>query len=174
MLILTSGSTGNSKAVRLTHQQILATISGKVSVRSLPRRGSFLNWISPDHVASLVEIHIQTLWLGVDQVHVHASDIVSARKSFMELLSRHRVCRTFAPNFFLERLVLAIKGSDFEEDHVNWDLSNLQIVASGGEANDVNTCIAASSLFQKFGARRDVITPGFGMTEICAGGYFER
>jgi long-subunit acyl-CoA synthetase (AMP-forming) len=33
MLMLTSGSTGNAKAVRLRHKQVLAAISGKASVR---------------------------------------------------------------------------------------------------------------------------------------------
>ncbi|KAK7709061.1 putative secondary metabolism biosynthetic enzyme [Diaporthe eres] len=62
--------------------------------------------------------------------------------------------------------------STLPHDNDSWDLSNLQIVASGGEANDMKTCVAAASLFKKYGASRNVITPGFGMTETCAGAIF--
>ncbi|EGD85645.2 hypothetical protein H113_06611 [Trichophyton rubrum MR1459] len=173
MLMLTSGSTGNSKAVRLTHKQIISAITGKASVRPLPVDGPFMNWIDLNHVASLIEIHIQALWLGVDQIHVHAADIVSTPSVFLDLLSKHRVCRTFAPNFFLGALISSTKSKLSPPlGERPWDLSNLQIVASGGEANDVTTCVAVSALFQNYGARPDAITPGFGMTETCAGAIF--
>jgi acyl-CoA synthetase (AMP-forming)/AMP-acid ligase II/thioesterase domain-containing protein len=166
MLMLTSGSTGNAKAVSLTHNQLLAAISGKASVRPLPAGRPFLNWIGLDHVASLVEIHLQAMWLGVDQVHVHASDIVTSPRKFLDLLDRHQVSRSFAPNFFLAKLVATVPAD------ATWDLSNLTVLASGGEANDVQTCVASSALFEKHGACRNVVTPGFGMTETCAGAIF--
>ncbi|KAI0111775.1 acetyl-CoA synthetase-like protein [Daldinia grandis] len=171
MLMLTSGSSGNAKAVRLSHRQILAAVSGKASVRRLPSDGAFLNWIGLDHVASLVEIHIQALWLGVDQVHVHAADVVASPPLFLDLLSKHRVSRSFAPNFFLAKLVTACDGPDKPPSR-HWDLSNLTVLASGGEANDIQTCATASALFAKYGASPTVITPGFGMTETCAGAIF--
>lgn len=169
MLMLTSGSTGRPKAVPLSHGQVLAALMGKASVRPLAGDLPFLNWIGLDHVASLVEIHLQALWLGVDQVHVHAADLISSPTTFLSLLHRHKISRTFAPNFFLAKLVSAVQN---KEAHKDWDLSNLTILATGGEDNNVDTCIAASSLLRAHGAIRNVITPGFGMTETCAGAIF--
>ncbi|KAI1470346.1 acetyl-CoA synthetase-like protein [Daldinia caldariorum] len=166
MLMLTSGSTGNTKAVSFTHKQALAAISGKAAVRVLPRDRPFLSWIGLDHVAGLLEMHLQPLWLGVDQIHVNAADVVPSPGIFLDLLSQHRVSRTFAPNFFLAKLVSAV-GSP--ESDPGWDLSCLVCVASGGEANDIKTCLAASALFSMYGAPRNLLTPGFGMTETCAG-----
>lgn len=173
ILMLTSGSTGNAKAVRVTHRQVAAAVSGKAAVRQPRPNGPLLNWIGLDHVASLIEIHIQALWLGVDQIHVNAADIVSSPNLFLDLLSRHRVCRTFAPNFFLGRLVATVRAEiSATKEYLPWDLSSLQMVASGGEANEMSTCEAASALFQEYGARLNVLTPGFGMTETCAGAIF--
>ncbi|KJZ71733.1 hypothetical protein HIM_08875 [Hirsutella minnesotensis 3608] len=169
-LMLTSGSTGDAKAVRLTHAQVLAAVAGKASVRSLPIGQPFLNWIGLDHVASLVEIHLQALWLGVDQIHVHTADIVSSPKTFLDLVHRHRICRSFAPNFFLGRLVSSLQSVAALE--APWDLSCLTVLASGGETNDVKTCVMASALLEQWGAPRNAITPGFGMTETCAGAIF--
>ncbi|KAK7946088.1 acetyl-CoA synthetase-like protein [Apiospora aurea] len=144
MLMLTSGSSGNAKAVCLTHKQILAAVAGKAAIRQLPVGTSFLNWIGLDHVASLVEIHIHALYHGLDQVHVHPHDIVSSPLAFLDLLSQRK----------------------------EWDLSSLTVLTSGGEANVVETCVAASALLRTYGAPDNVITPGFGMTETCAGAIF--
>ncbi|MCJ1383046.1 hypothetical protein MMC17_006159 [Xylographa soralifera] len=169
MLMLTYVSIKDVKVVHLHHKQIVAAVPGKASVRPLHRNGSFLNWIGHDHVASLIETHVQTLWLGVDQIHIDTADVVSSPKVLLGLLSRHRVCRTSAPNFFPLHLVSTaqIKGDD-----ESWDLSNLQIVVSRGEANDVKAYVAVSSLFRKYVAYCNVITPGFGMTETCTGAIF--
>ncbi|OTA90056.1 hypothetical protein M434DRAFT_23101 [Hypoxylon sp. CO27-5] len=158
MLMLTSGSMGNAKAVLFTHKQVLSAISGKAAVRQLPRDRPFLNWIGLDHVAGLLEIHLQALWLGVDQVHVSVADVVPSPGTFLDLLSRHRVSRTFAPNFFLAKVVSAVRS--LRRTPV-WDLSSLVCVTSGGEANDMKTCLAASALFLSFG-----------MTETCAGAIY--
>lgn len=170
MLLLTSGSTGNAKAVKFSHSQVLAAVAGKAALRPNPPDQPFLNWIGLDHVAGLIEIHLLALWLGVDQVHVSAADIIPSPRIFLDLLSRHRVSRTFAPNFFLARLVSTIDVSEATESE--WDLSGLLGVVSGGEANDVRTCLAASALFQKVGARTEVLITGFGMTETCAGSIY--
>lgn len=172
MLLLTSGSTGAPKAVRLTHSQVLAAAAGKADVRKLPKDKAFLNWVGLDHVAGLVEIHIQALCLGVDQVHVQPADIVSKPTTLMHLMSRHQVSRSFAPNFLLAKLAAHGIGPGAAWQARKWDLSNLTVLASGGEANDVSVCAAATELLALYGAPRNVITPGFGMTETCAGAIF--
>lgn len=171
MLMLTSGSTGNAKAVVLTHRQVLASVLGKTGACALPVGRPFLNWIGLDHVGAFVEIHLHALWVNEDQIHVQAADIVSTPMHFLDLLSHHRVSRTFAPNFFLASLVSAA-AAVATTNSPTWDLSNLTFLVSGGEANDIETCVAATSLLERYGARRGVIATGFGMTETCAGSIY--
>ncbi|KAH8646475.1 hypothetical protein BGZ60DRAFT_424391 [Tricladium varicosporioides] len=54
----------------------------------------FLNWIGLDHVGALVEIHLQALWLGVDQVHVNAADIISSPRVFAAIACPVHLHRT--------------------------------------------------------------------------------
>ncbi|KAI4596301.1 putative secondary metabolism biosynthetic enzyme [Pestalotiopsis sp. 9143b] len=83
-------------------------------------------------------------------------------------MSRHRVTTSFAPGFFLAKLVQTVP----EETAQTWDLRDMRFLASGGDAVSVETCVAASELLSRYGAHLNVITPGFGMTETCAGTIF--
>ena len=170
LLMLTSGSTGNAKAVVLRHEQIIASITGKASIRQLPRDHAFLNWVGLDHVASMVEIHLQAMHLCVDQIHVQAVDLIASPFMFLKLIDRHRVSRSFAPNFFLSSLIRVLEPANGSAEIL--DLSCLHFLASGGEANPVETCSAVSKLLSACGAPNNVITPGFGMTETCAGAIY--
>ncbi|KAL5354919.1 hypothetical protein BJX96DRAFT_161430 [Aspergillus floccosus] len=172
LLLFTSGSTGKSKAVCLSHSQILSAIAGKLSVVPLPEQSSFLNWVGLDHVAAIVEIHLQALYADQDQVHIPGSDVLSDPILFLDLVANHRVSRTFAPNFFLARMRDALVQNARSTSPRHWDLSCLRYIASGGEANITKTCDDLSQLLKGFGTPLNAIVPGFGMTETCAGAIF--
>ena len=172
--MLTSGSSGNAKAVCLSHEQILAAIKGKASVVKLDSRTAFLNWIGLDHVAALIEIHLQAMYLGMDQVHMPAATVIADPSSFLNIVSRHRVSRSFAPNFYLAKLRQSIESNDLRIEK-SLDLSCLTYLASGGESNHTEMCsVLANQLHHKYGAPGNVIIPGFGMTETCAGAIFNK
>ncbi|EYE89976.1 acetyl-CoA synthetase-like protein [Aspergillus ruber CBS 135680] len=148
LLMLTSGS---SKAVCLTHHQILTDIAGKYSIYELPEGPSFLDWIRLDHVAAIVEIHLQALFARKDQIHVQAPDFLAN-----PLQNPLAILRA------------ALQGLEAQSSPCNWDLSCLKYIASGGEANVVKTCDVVSQLLSQCSAPVHVIVPGFGMTETCA------
>ncbi|KAL5355882.1 hypothetical protein BJX96DRAFT_79691 [Aspergillus floccosus] len=172
LLMLTSGSTSHAKAVIFTHRQIFTALDTKFKVVPLPEKTSFLNWVRCDHVAALVEIHLQALFGHKDQVHVQASDILSNPLAFLDIIHRHRVSRTFAPNFFLARIRAALEGHGDACVAHQWDLSCLRYVASGGEANVTKTGAAVAKLLTRYGAPATVIATGFGMTETCGGAIY--
>ena len=174
VLMLTSGSTGNAKAVCLTHKQILAAIRGKLSGMPLPQRSALLNWIGLDHVASLVEIHLCAMFAGLGQVHVPAVEMLGNPLLFLRLLSEHRVSRTFATNFFLYKLQRVLDTAS-AQDTQSIDLRRLLYIASGGEPNNVDICARVTEHLVKLGvSRKNIVTPGFGMTETCGGVIFNR
>lgn len=59
--MLTSGSTGNSKAVSLCHSNLLSSIRGKILHHGTTLSSRFLNWIAFDHVACVSEIHLHAM-----------------------------------------------------------------------------------------------------------------
>ena len=172
VLMLTSGSTGYAKAVCLRHGQMIKAVKGKSKFHGTSKETGFFNWIGMDHVANLTEIHLHAMLLGADQVHVHAADLLVQPSAFVTLLSKHRVAHTFAPNFFLAALRKSLETSAGSKFCDGADLSSLRAVISGGEANVVETCDAVTKLLSYYGVEGEVIRPGFGMTETCAGSVY--
>ncbi|KAK8151410.1 hypothetical protein BKA80DRAFT_298103 [Phyllosticta citrichinensis] len=156
-LMLTSGSTGNSKAVMLRHEQMLTAIRVKSFHHDTKSEDVFLNWIGFD-----LQAHVQ----------VSAVDMIKEPLFFLELLAKNRVAYTFAPNFFLANIRRALNQPDGFRFDDKFDLSKLRALISGGEANVVEMCAALSLQLKKFGAPADLIRPGFGVTETCAGSIY--
>ncbi|KAF5879006.1 putative thioesterase domain protein [Botrytis fragariae] len=152
LLMLTSGSTGNAKAVRLTHGQILASVEGKSKAHSTRGQLPFLNWIAFDHVACVSENHLHALWVGAAQIMVQAEDIVPNPLSFLSLINRHQVAISFAPNFFPASLRRALENVDRPTLRNIIDISCLQTIVSGSEANLMETAVALTKLLKDYGA----------------------
>ncbi|WP_121828319.1 non-ribosomal peptide synthetase [Streptomyces sp. S1] len=171
LLVLTSGSTSASKAVRLTHGNLLASMAAKATVQDLTPDDVTLNWISYDHVAALLEAHLLPLSVGAVQLQTTPETVLAAPLRFLELIDAHRVTMTFTPNFLLGRLNGIV---DDLPAGTALDLSCLRHVVSGGEANPVATGTGFLDRLAPYGLRRAALWPAFGMTETCAGSIYNR
>ncbi|MEU6484909.1 non-ribosomal peptide synthetase [Streptomyces sp. NPDC046887] len=172
LLVLTSGSTGDSKAVVLSHAHLLAAMAGKNGHHRLTAADTTLNWVSFDHVAALLECHLLPLSTGSRQLHVEPEVILEDPMRFLRLSSRHGVTMTFTPNFLLGRLNAAAERSGAGGEPL--DLSRLRHIISGGEAVVRATGEAFLAHFAPYGLAADVLWPAFGMTETCAGSVYSR
>ncbi|MER7395354.1 non-ribosomal peptide synthetase [Streptomyces sp. NPDC000151] len=175
LMVLTSGSTGNSKAVMLTHANLLASMAAKADTQGLTSADITLNWISYDHVAALLEAHLLPLSVGANQLQTTPDMILGDPVRFLRLIDAHRVTMTFTPNFLLGLINQALDQlPDNASDSLSLDLSTLDHIVSGGEANLVTTGVAFLDKLAKYGLARDVLWPAFGMTETCAGSIYNR
>ncbi|MGW3030765.1 alpha/beta fold hydrolase [Streptomyces sp. NPDC001178] len=171
VLVLTSGSTGNSKAVMLSHANLLASMAGKNGYHRLTAEDTTLNWVSFDHVAALLECHMLPLYAGSTQLHVEAPVILQEPLNFLRIVSRFGVTMTFTPNFLLGLINAQAEGLH-EEAGEALDLSRLRHIISGGEAVVRTTGETFLSRFAAHGLRADALWPAFGMSETCAGSIY--
>ncbi|MDO0937289.1 non-ribosomal peptide synthetase [Streptomyces sp. DG2A-72] len=172
LLVLTSGSTGNSKAVQLSHDNLLASMAGKNGYHRLSAEDVSLNWVSFDHVAALLECHLLPLYAGATQLHVEPAVVLGEPLEFLRLISKYGVTMTFTPNFLLGLLNPAADRLADEERPV--DLSRLRHIISGGEAVVRTTGETFLRRFARYGLRPDALWPAFGMTETCAGSIYNQ
>ncbi|WUD86352.1 non-ribosomal peptide synthetase (plasmid) [Streptomyces sp. NBC_00503] len=172
LLMLTSGSTSSSKAVMLSHANLLASMAAKNGHHRLGPADTTLNWVSFDHVAALLECHLLPLSTGSRQVHVPASVVLGDPLEFLRLISRHGVTMTFTPNFLLGLVNAAAER--FAGSAEPLDLSGLRHIISGGEAVVVATGETFLKRWAPYGLAPDALWPAFGMTETCAGSVYSR
>ncbi|MFE0106729.1 AMP-binding protein [Streptomyces sp. NPDC059009] len=171
-LVLTSGSTGRSKAVMLSHANLLAAMAGKNGHHRLTAADTTLNWVSFDHVAALLECHLLPLATGSRQLHVEAPVILGEPLEFLRLISRHGVTMTFTPNFLLGLVNAAADRLTATGERLRLD--GLRHIISGGEAVVVATGETFLDRFAPYGLAPDALWPAFGMTETCAGSVYSR
>ncbi|KAG6848572.1 putative NRPS-like protein biosynthetic cluster, partial [Arthromyces matolae] len=170
-LMLTSGSTGNSKAVGLRHSNLLSCIEGKIKHHDTTSSSRFLNWIAFDHVACVSEVHLQALRADASQFHVAPSAIIRTPRNLLDWCSKLKISYTFSPNFLLAQICRDVAATPYEAKAI--DLSSVRVFISGGEAVPVGTAIDFTAILERFGAPRNVLRGGFGMTETCAGCIYD-
>lgn len=169
LLVLTSGSTGTPKAVRLTHANLVASMRAKIEAHAAAPDDVWFNWVSYDHVAALLEGHLLPVACGATQLHVSPRPVLADPLVFLRALSAHRVTATFTPNFLLGLINARRGGLD-----TGINLSTVDRIISGGEANPVATGVRFLDLLAPYGLARTALWPAFGMTETCAGSLYNR
>ena len=175
VLMLTSGSTGNAKAVELTHGNLLSSMAGKAESQELSASDVALNWIAFDHVAALLEVHMIAQYVGATQIHVEPAVVLTDSLQFLRLIDRHRVSLAFAPNFLLGQINAAIKSRSLgssRDGALSLDLSCLRYIVTGGEANLVETGRQFLELLGPCGLAGNALRPAFGMTETSAASVY--
>jgi acyl-CoA synthetase (AMP-forming)/AMP-acid ligase II/thioesterase domain-containing protein len=175
ILMLTSGSTGNSKAVVLTHGNLLASMAGKAQRQQMTASDITLNWISFDHVAALLEVHLISLYVGATQFHIAPAAILTDPLLLLRLIDRYQITLTFSPNFLLGQINAVLESQEPEASSVGtqtFDLSSLRYMISGGEANVVATGERFLQGLARYGLAASALRPAFGMTETCAGSTY--
>ncbi|KAG8713782.1 hypothetical protein FRC08_012818 [Ceratobasidium sp. 394] len=171
-LHLTSGTTGLPKAVAITHGNALSSCAGKSAIHGKVPETRFLNWLSMDHAAGLLEFHIWPMFVRANQLHIPSRTVQSDLLVFLRVLSHAQVDHAFGPMFFLSALLRALKHStagDLDGIKLREDLR----IVSGGEATNTATCAElVRKYLVKLGAPDNALISAFGLTETCAGFSF--
>ncbi|MFF8675982.1 amino acid adenylation domain-containing protein [Streptomyces sp. NPDC015242] len=164
LMLMTSGSTGLPKAVRLTHRNVLTRSAATEQMNRLGERDVSLNWIPLDHVTGVVMFHLRDVYLGCRQIHAPTSYILQDPLRWMDLADRHRVTVTWAPNFAFG--LLAEQSGRFTDRA--WDLSPMRLVMNAGEVVVASAARRFLHALKPFGLPQDVMHPGWGMSETCS------
>ncbi|BBZ00949.1 long-chain-fatty-acid--ACP ligase [Mycolicibacterium chitae] len=159
----TAGSTGTPKTAQLSHDAVLANISG-ISERVGIDRGtdSGLSWLPLYHDMGLTFL-LTTALSGLPSYQAPTSAFSAMPFRWLGWLAHSRATLTAAPNFAYN--VLGKYASRLPD----CDLSSIRFALNGGEPVDCAGMARFATEMQRFGFDGGALSPAYGMAEsTCA------
>jgi fatty-acyl-CoA synthase len=161
LLQLTSGSTAEPKAVRITHRNLYANLSDAAAHLGCDESGVMVSWLPMFHDMGMVGCLLLPMLTGMELVSVTPIDFLSRPVLWAELMSRHGGTITTAPNFAWA--VLARQLARVEPGTL--DLSRLRVAGNGAEPIDPATMRAFVDVAVRMGLRPEAVNCCYGAAE---------
>ncbi|MBO0805455.1 MAG: fatty acyl-AMP ligase [Nocardiopsaceae bacterium] len=147
LLQLTSGSTAEPKAVRITHGNLLANIMTLADTCTWDAEEEVLmSWLPLFHDMGMIVFLLAPMMFGLEVVTISPADFLADPMVWPRLLSEYQATITGGPNF---GYALAARAMARAGDAERLDLSALRIATCGAEPIDE----AAIRRFTEAGAR---------------------
>ena len=173
---LSSGSTGKSKAIQVTHRGVLSharAMQMRLGYRA--DRDVSLNWLPLDHVGAMLMYNLAFVCDGCGQVQVTPSHVLTEPLRWLDLMSTHGVTTSWAPNFAFK--LVAERVAEESKASGEWaarlgklKLSGVRRLLCGGEQVTMAVATAFLDALRPFGiVDTRVFMPAYGSAETCTG-----
>jgi acyl-CoA synthetase (AMP-forming)/AMP-acid ligase II/NADP-dependent 3-hydroxy acid dehydrogenase YdfG len=160
---LSSGSTGVSKCIQITHTGVVHHIHGSQQHLGLSPDDVTLNWLPMDHVVPLLMYHTKDVYLGIEAVQVPGPVVLADPLKWLDYIERYKVTHSWAPNFGFKMVADALATARDRR----WDLSSLKGMVNAGEQVTLPVVRDFLDRVAPFGVTPVVMQPAFGMAEAC-------
>ncbi|MDT7591595.1 MAG: fatty-acyl-CoA synthase [Pseudonocardiales bacterium] len=169
LLQLTSGSTAEPKAVRITHRNLFANLTAMVQASELRReRDVMVSWLPLFHDMGMVGFLTVPMTVGLELITVTPVDFLSRPLLWAELISKYGGTVTAAPNF-----AYAVLGRQLgRADDGALDLSSMRFALNGAEPIDPDAVASFTAAGARFGLRAECVVAAYGMAETALGVSF--
>jgi len=161
LLQLTSGSTAEPKAVRITHRNLFANLVDAAEHLGCDEHGVMVSWLPMFHDMGMVGCLLLPMLTGMELVSVTPADFLGRPVLWAELMSRHGATITTAPNFAWAVLARQLARLD----PGTLDLSRLRVAGNGAEPIDPATMHAFVEVAARFGLRPEAVNCCYGAAE---------
>ena len=169
LLQLTSGSTAEPKAVRITHRSLYANLTAMVIASELKvERDVMVSWLPLFHDMGMVGFMTVPMTVGLELVTVTPADFLGRPLLWADLISRYGGTVTAAPNF-----AYAVLGRQLARaDEGSLDLSSMRFALNGAEPIDPDAVASFTTAGARFGLRKECVVAAYGMAETALGVSF--
>ncbi len=162
---LSSGSTGTSKAIALTHANLLARARGSNILCKNSASDIIFSWLPFDHIGNISAYHISPILMGSKLVYAPKEYVLAKPLRWLDLMDRYRITHSWAPNF---AFALVSKNLKHGEQY-HWNLGCIKGLLSAGEVIAKSTTQEFIENLSIYGLKRSSVISAFGMAEVCSG-----
>jgi 8-amino-7-oxononanoate synthase len=157
----TSGSTGDSRMVALTHANVLANCHALATIGNMAATEAMTSWLPLCHDMGLVGMALLSLVQGTDLYLLSPFDFLADPTVWFRALTHTASTVTASPSFGLGLAVTRVA----DESLRSFDLSALRLASCGGEPVRTATLAAFARRFARCGLRPGVLRPCYGLAE---------
>ncbi|MCF6471646.1 fatty acyl-AMP ligase [Nonomuraea sp. MG754425] len=157
----TSGSTGDPKGVRISHEALLSSCRQAAQVYREENSDTAVTWVPLYHDMGLITGLMRPLFSGYRSVLLTPGDFVRNPGSWLAALSGCRGTVSSAPNFAYDLCVRKIS----DDEAARWDLSRWRIARNAGEVVHADTMARFVGKFSSSGFRESSYCPSYGLAE---------
>lgn len=158
----TSGSTSFPKGVRITNNNVIATVYSMARALEIDTESCLLNWMPYYHDMGLIAGHLMAVIEQCKVVSMKPFTFVRRPLRWLEKIDQHRVTTTFSPNFGLKRILDKATPALLAK----LDLGCLKVILNGAEPISAQTCNRFLDLLGKHSnLQPEVLLAGYGLAE---------
>lgn len=158
---LTSGSTGNRKAIAITNRNLIQNVSGITVAANLGNFEIGISWLPLYHDMGLVGAELLTFINGFSLVLFEPKDFIRSPIRWLNGMSQFHCSMAVSPNFGFDYCTKNI--STIKTNHI--DLSSLKTVFCGAEPIQIPTLVNFAKTFAHTGFNLNTFLPSYGMAE---------
>ena len=156
-----SGSTGQSKGVKLTHANLLSNTKAIASRSAISQDDRSLSWMPLTHDMGLICAHLTGVVCGIWQFIMHTDLFIRRPLLWIDKASKHRCTLLYSPNFGYHYFLAGLN----KVDKPAWDLSSIRLIYNGAEPISSDLCQRFTDTLQYAGLRENTFFPGYGLAE---------
>ncbi|MBS1693885.1 MAG: fatty acyl-AMP ligase [Actinobacteria bacterium] len=159
---LTSGSTGQPKAVEISHGNLAANAVAQRDALDLDLDTDvMLSWLPLSHDMGMIAFVCFPMQMGIESVVVTPEHFLRRPIIWAELISRYRATITSGPNFAYSVLTRVLRRAD----PTGIDLSSLRVAVNGAEPVNHHDIAEFAAVGARFGLQPTALMPGYGLAE---------
>lgn len=158
-----SGSTGNPKGVKLTHENLVYHFMQIFERLHLLKSDVSASWLPLTHDMGLIGYHLTPLFTGITQIQFSSNTFLKKPALYLQKITHMKATFAVSPNFGLEWMVDKIKEAQLEQV----DLSSLRTIMCGAEPISMNTVRRFYEKYSQYGLQEKIIFQVYGMAEAC-------
>lgn len=160
-LQLTSGSTGNPRAVVVSHHNLAANCRQLGEASGWSVGDVQVAWLPLNHDMGLVGTLLTPIFHSVDATLLPPEQFLRAPSNWLHAISDYGGTLSAAPNFAFSFTTARVQNDELD----GVDLSSLRFVFCGAEPIDAQSLHDFINRFAAWGLRADVLAPSYGLAE---------
>lgn len=163
-----SGSTGNSKGVILTNDNILTNIMAMKEGWGFRSEDVSLSWMPLTHDMGMIAFHLSSMLAGIQQYLMPTKLFINKPVLWISKANEHKATWIFSPNFGY-MYFLAFYSPEI---NYGWDLSRIRYIINGAEPIVTELCDRFMEQLSVYRMKKVAMKAVYGLAEATVGVSF--